>query len=408
MTKNILIFVDGTGNQGGLLPDESRTNVYKLFRATRAGPDSSIDPSKQIAFYIHGIGTSGSQSSFSRRCRNVTDQMLGGGFTSRVVEGYLAAISSWQPGDRIYLFGFSRGAYIARCVAHVLELCGVPTTQSDGTALSLKPGDLRRIAKQAVRVLYRFGMPTKDNEKRQKAVDAFRATHSSHVGVEIGALPYFIGVWDTVAAIGWKRFFPKWTYDLHYPRDVAFGRHAMAIDEYRETFARVPWGGSGTIRTSGKEDVLEPFEQVWFAGNHSDIGGSYPENESRLSDISLGWMVDCITKDLPEETRVLVDPHYLRLYPAFDGMMHDECMVGIGGTPLRWYSGKRDVPPQAQLHPSVIERLKLEKVRNFTSYGPYRPATLRNHPKAKQFFADEAAAAAVTAAQGSINPVLPP
>ena len=285
MTKNILIFVDGTGNQGGLLPDESRTNVYKLFRATRAGPDSSIDPSKQIAFYIHGIGTSGSQSSFSRRCRNVTDQMLGGGFTSRVVEGYLAAISSWQPGDRIYLFGFSRGAYIARCVAHVLELCGVPTTQSDGTALSLKPGDLRRIAKQAVRVLYRFGMPTKDNEKRQKAVDAFRATHSSHVGVEIGALPYFIGVWDTVAAIGWKRFFPKWTYDLHYPRDVAFGRHAMAIDEYRETFARVPWGGSGTIRTSGKEDVLEPFEQVWFAGNHSDIGGSYPENESRLSDI---------------------------------------------------------------------------------------------------------------------------
>jgi hypothetical protein len=102
-------------------------------------------------------------------------------------------------------------------------------------------------------------------------------------------------------------------------------------------------------------------------------------------------MVDFLTKDLPEETRVIVDPHYLRLYPAFDGMMHDECMVGIGGTPLRWYSGKRDVPPQAQLHPSVIERLKLEKVRNFTSYGPYRPATLRNHPKAKEFFADEVA-----------------
>jgi uncharacterized protein (DUF2235 family) len=234
MPKNILIFIDGTGNQGGLLPDESRTNVYKLFRATRAGPDSSIDPSKQIAFYVHGIGTSGSRSSFSRRCRNVTDQMFGGGFTSRVIEGYLAAISSWQPGDRIYLFGFSRGAYIARCVAHVLELCGVPTKQSDGTALSLKPGDLRKIAKRAVRVLYRFGMPTKDNDKRQKSVNSFRADYGSLVGAEIGALPYFIGVWDTVAAIGWKRFFPKWSYDLHYPRDVAFGRHAMAIDEYRK------------------------------------------------------------------------------------------------------------------------------------------------------------------------------
>jgi uncharacterized protein (DUF2235 family) len=57
MAKNILIFADGTGNEGGLLPDESRTNVYKLFRATRTGPDSPIDPAKQIAFYIPGLGT---------------------------------------------------------------------------------------------------------------------------------------------------------------------------------------------------------------------------------------------------------------------------------------------------------------------------------------------------------------
>jgi uncharacterized protein (DUF2235 family) len=57
MAKNILLFVDGTGNVGGLLPDESRTNVYKLYRATRNGPDTSIDPLRQIAFYVHGIGT---------------------------------------------------------------------------------------------------------------------------------------------------------------------------------------------------------------------------------------------------------------------------------------------------------------------------------------------------------------
>jgi uncharacterized protein (DUF2235 family) len=231
-------------------------------------------------------------------------------------------------------------------------------------------------------------MPTADNDGRQAFIDQFRSDYGSLIGPEIGALPYFIGVWDSVAAIGWKRFFPRWAYDLHYPRDVAFGRHAMAIDEYRKTFSRVPWGGSGTIRSSGKEDVLEPFEQVWFAGNHADIGGSYPENESRLSDISLGWMVDFVTNKLPSETRLLIDERYLKLYPSSDGMMHDECMVGIGGTPAHWYPGDRDVPPTANLHPTVIDRLKMDRVRNFTSYGPYRPAPLRNHNVAKLFFVD--------------------
>jgi hypothetical protein len=57
MPKNILVFIDGTGNEGGVLPDESRTNVYKLYRATRSGPDSVVDLSRQLAFYVHGIGT---------------------------------------------------------------------------------------------------------------------------------------------------------------------------------------------------------------------------------------------------------------------------------------------------------------------------------------------------------------
>ena len=179
MPKNILIFADGTGNEGGLLPDESRTNVYKLFRATRTGPDSSIDPAKQMAFYIRGIGTSGNGSSFRAKCHNTAHQMFGGGFTSRVIDCYLAVISVWQPGDRIYIFGFSRGAYIARCVAHLLELCGVPTKQPGADALSLKPGDLRKVAKTAVRILYRFGMPTRDDDHRQFAVDQFRKNYGS-------------------------------------------------------------------------------------------------------------------------------------------------------------------------------------------------------------------------------------
>ena len=75
--------------------------------------------------------------------------------------------------------------------------------------------------------------------------------------------------------------------------------------------------------------------------------------------------------------------------PSSDGMMHDECMVGIGGTPARWYPADRDVPTNAILHESVYERLQMPAVRNYTSYGKYRPAPLRNHEKAKHFFEEE-------------------
>ena len=86
------------------------------------------------------------------------------------------------------------------------------------------------------------------------------------------------------------------------------------------------------------------------------------------------------------EGRVIVDPQYMHLHPSSDGMMHDECMVGVGGTSIRWSAAIRNVPDTAKLHHTVYERLRMEKVRNYTSYGPYRPAALRNHVEARKFF----------------------
>jgi uncharacterized protein (DUF2235 family) len=96
MAKNILIFADGTGNEGGLLPDESRTNVYKLFRATRTGPDSPIDPAKQIAFYIPGVGTyaPGETPSLFKRIWGGLQEAVGGGLTHRIIDGYAAILSA--------------------------------------------------------------------------------------------------------------------------------------------------------------------------------------------------------------------------------------------------------------------------------------------------------------------------
>lgn len=392
MARNILIFADGTGNEGGLIPDESRTNVYKMYRATRTGPDSPIDPTRQIAFYIRGVGTpSANGIGVLRDSWEVFQQMVGVGLTSRIVDCYAAIISVWQPGDRIYLFGFSRGAYTARCVAHVLELVGIPT-KANGRPLSLEPTALRAVAKAGVKTMYAGGLPVKNLDKRKLDLEAFRGRYDCVTGAMTGAIPYFVGVWDTVAALGWthlalsKMFSP--TYDEHFVRDIPFARHAMAIDEYRRDFVRVPWGGSGT---APKDDIqgVKRFRQVWFAGNHSDVGGSYPENKSRLSDIALQWMVNFISKEIPDaDARIAINGNFMNINLSYDGMMHDELMVGHGPTHNIhfWPAGERKVDPTGELHETVISRLGLPTVRNYVGYGPYRPKSLSEHPRAKPFY----------------------
>ncbi|MDB5620413.1 DUF2235 domain-containing protein [Tardiphaga sp.] len=408
MTKNILIFADGTGNEGGLLPDESRTNVYKLYRATRTGPESVVDPSKQLAFYVPGIGTpTPRHNSWIAQTKEKVRQMFGMGLTEKIMDCYVAIIGVWQPGDRIYLFGFSRGAYTARCLSHVLEVCGVPTKQPGLPTLSLEPKSLRGVAKEAVACLYKFGMPITDEKTLAERQSKFRADYGSQFGLAAGASAYFIGIWDAVAAIGWQRFFPDWTYDRHFSSDVQYARHLQSIDEGRKDFKRVPWGGHGTVKWPDRKNEPEQFDQIWFAGNHADIGGSYPENESRLSDITLTWMVDFITKKIPEPNCVIVDKGLLKLYPSSDGMMHDECMVGVGGTFLKWSKDIRDVSDTAQLHETVYERLAMKSVRNFTSFGPYRPVALEHHLKAKKYFeADSAAAAELAITSASSGPIV--
>jgi uncharacterized protein (DUF2235 family) len=401
VSKNILIFADGTGNESGLLPDESRTNVYKLYRATRTGPDTTINPTKQIAFYIPGVGTPGvTPPPFWKRWWKDIEQAVGGGLTAQIVDCYAAIISVWEPEDRIFLFGFSRGAYCVRCVAHVLEIIGIPRTEADGqTPLSFEPSSLRQVAKRAVKIIYRAGLPKDDRESRNRLAGYFRTSYRCKVGSQESVVPYCVCVFDTVAAVGWLHYgasklvrlmpFISKNYDQRFPPDVQFARHAMAIDEYRRDFVRVGWGGSKTAPRGGINGVTR-FQQVWFAGNHSDVGGSYPENESRLSDITLQWITTFITKELPDEaTRIVVNGDLLRLYPSSAGMMHDELMVGHTRANLHiWPAGERKVDPDNELHETVMERLKMPSVRNFTGFGRYRPKSLSEHPRAAEFYKD--------------------
>jgi len=106
----------------------------KLYRATRCGPDSTINPAEQLAFYDPGIRTAPSgKLNWWRKGWNILCQATGLGLTRNIMDCYAYIISNWRPGDGIFLFGFSRGAYTVRCLATVLTKCGVPTQAADGT-----------------------------------------------------------------------------------------------------------------------------------------------------------------------------------------------------------------------------------------------------------------------------------
>lgn len=465
--RNILIFSDGTGQAGGLLPDETRSNVYKLFRATRCGPDSNIDPDRQLAFYDPGLGSKSAGGEFKigwmRWIYNVLSSATGLGITHNIMDCYEALLYLWRPGDRIFLFGFSRGAYTVRCLGGVLGLCGIAQTMPDGTPLRRDPATLRRVAREAVQRVYRHGSGAGDKDtpkaKARKEIlgnqrrllgEQFQAKYGSEGQHGSNAVPHFIGVWDTVAAVGlsppaWMtvklvagvflmliagavaranagaldmRFLTwfiglsvaigvagflaylsmrakfatglpgiPWYKTLHltsikmsfFDRSlnpyVRYARHALAIDERRADFDRVPWANDG--KPPNREIAEGPwFQQYWFAGNHSDIGGSYAENESRLSDLSLGWL-----STEAKRAGLLVNDDLLRHFGRPNGPQHDECRVGIRflGFKFKWREKDRKIVDNAIVHWSVLERFQATSVLIYDQEKPYRPEMLRTH-----------------------------
>jgi hypothetical protein len=148
--RNIVIFSDGTGQRGGVYFDEARTNIYKLYRAARSGPDSNVPPDRQQAFYDPGLGTQpesgGSLLRAWRTFYNLVSQATGLGITHNIIDCYTAIIQLWRPGDRIFLFGFSRGAYTVRCLATALCYSGIPTRTAPGMPLKRDEASARRLA----------------------------------------------------------------------------------------------------------------------------------------------------------------------------------------------------------------------------------------------------------------------
>lgn len=462
MGKNIVIFSDGTGQRAGLTFDERRSNIYKLFRATRCGPDTKNNPAEQVTFYDAGIGTvspgAGTLRSTWNWIYNKVCQATGLGLTTNLVECYAAIIREWEEGDRIFLFGFSRGAYTMRLLGGVLAHCGVPTKERD-SFLPIDEKGAKKIAKRAVVRVYQHSASKIDTpekpltEREKKFLDQrkllaaeFRKDYGSFdkdATDQSNAVPHFIGVFDTVASVfhrrataaiaaaaliglglisllvwfmgggfwltfievfvfgltclvmwfvHWNMKFPggigkyHWwetirpTWQMHFEDTelsdrVPYARHAIAIDENRKLFKRVPWGRAGMTNDHDAHGVLR-FKQVWFSGVHTDIGGGYPEPESRLSDIALEWMLEDVQSPGID---LKIDWSYLNLFPDATGRQHDEYAQR-----MFWrLAGKkmRIVPPDAPLHDSVRQRYLAGGVRHYHKTGNYRPPGLVGDPE---------------------------
>ena len=259
MKKRIVVCADGTWNRPEEdLDKDHPTNVLRLARAIK--PTGSGGVTQQV-FYDWGIGSYYAQ---------VSGGATGKGINKNIKDGYRYIVQNYRPGDEIFLFGFSRGAYTVRSLCGLINNVGI-----------LKRPDARLI-EEAFRLYKRSGK--RFHPDGEASVD-FRQAHS-HASRRIA----FLGVWDTVGALGIPFSVMGLLdsddefYDTKIGRNLDRARHALAIDEQREDFEPT------TITARDADDV----KQVWFAGCHSDLGGGLaPDPDGGvLSDHPLGWLLE--------------------------------------------------------------------------------------------------------------------
>jgi uncharacterized protein (DUF2235 family) len=264
--KNLVLCCDGTANEFAA----DRTNVVKLFSVLNQ------DPARQAIYYHPGLGTMeplGALTPIAQRVTRLLGRAFGYGLASDVRDAYAFLVERFEPEDRVFLFGFSRGAYTVRTVAALLHLYGlIPKGNEPLVPYAIRMLTAINDAKQGKKARQYFGL-----------AEEFKDTF----GRLRVCKPWFVGVWDTVSSVGWYENPLRLPYTADNP-DIQIGRHAISIDERRAFFRTNLWRLQHDPPQSGPQDL----KQVWFPGVHSDVGGGYPETESGLAKIALKWMLD--------------------------------------------------------------------------------------------------------------------
>ncbi|MEZ5291897.1 MAG: DUF2235 domain-containing protein [Vicinamibacterales bacterium] len=266
MARNIVLAFDGTNNEFG----RENTNIVRLVQLL------DRDPSAQVLYYDPGVGTlpePGTFSSLKKRLSEALGLAFGRGLTWKVGEAYTFLMNAWEPGDRVFLFGFSRGAYTARVLAGLLHAVGlmpkgnenmVPYAQKLYAAMRHRRTDARTWGDLCEEFRWTFAKQTpEDPDGRRFAV-------------------HYLGVWDTVSSVGWVWDPESFPFTANNP-GITAARHAIAIDERRWFF---------------RQNRLQPslpsacVAQQWFPGVHSDVGGGYPDSDGGLWRSAFAWVLE--------------------------------------------------------------------------------------------------------------------
>lgn len=301
--KNIVICCDGTSAEYS----RRNTNIVKLYQ-------SVIRDSEQIAFYDPGVGTfSFLGREVGRRVGIALGKAFGAGLQQNIEDAYRYLMDRYQPGDRVFLFGFSRGAFTVRALAGMLHKCGLLQKGSNN--------------------LIPYASKIYNRHDNGDLAAGFKETYSHE------CKPYFIGVWDTVGSMGW--FWGRKFFDTYLNEDVTYGYQAVSVDERRRHFPVSLWDES---RVNERQTIL----QVWFPGFHSDVGGSHPD--PGISDITLKWMLE----NAREKGLRLKDGWIENLNPNPCGQI-DASRKGIWRI---WRPTVRRIPEFANIHSSVFKRME--------------------------------------------------
>lgn len=264
--RNIVICCDGTWNnpkqEDNGVP--APTNVVRLFNALAQHDDQG---GAQLKYYHPGLG--GEEMGLKEK---ILGGALGIGITRHICSAYHWLGNQYEEGDNVYIFGFSRGAFTARCLAGML-----------GKGLLSLRGITPKQSWKRVEKAFKSGYRSGNKNWRNKDWKAFNRGYGLKVN--------FLGVWDTVGALGIPddleilNLFDNpdnWRFhDSKLGKNVLSGRHAMALDELRSSFTVTHWSN-----IDSHDDAVE----LWFPGVHSDVGGGYAETD--LSNGALTWMIE--------------------------------------------------------------------------------------------------------------------
>jgi uncharacterized protein (DUF2235 family) len=347
--KNIAILLDGTWNTSdSKYPSNVVKTAQLLTPSNRAGM-------AQVVYYDRGVGSV--NVTIGSRINNWLGGAFGAGLMTSIEDAYRFLCFNYAPRDRIFIFGFSRGAFGARSLGGLIRYCGIlrkdeigrvkeavtlyKTDNPEDDAVATENGQSRADAPRFLkfRKCYSIASPTSEYDRAER----LRGDGDAALAID------YMGIWDTVGALGIplglgiglaSLFNRRYKFhDTSLSDMVRSARHAVAIDERRITFNATLWDNidklNAGVVASGLAAHARPYQQQWFPGDHGTVGGSGEVNGHWQS--SLAWIVDgAVDKELGVDTAMLelyrnsIDPK------ASVRSMHKWVLSAANFSPYRW------------------------------------------------------------------------